>query len=166
MKFIEVGKIISTFGIKGELKVISDSDFIEDRFKVGKILYLKNHNQIEKVKISQVRFHQDYLLITINDFNDINLVLEYVGCTLFVDQDSLNPLPEDEYYVHQLIGCKVYNTLGDKLGIVKDIIEIPSSSILEVYDEKNKKILIPFTSAFVKEVNQDKIIIDEIEGLR
>lgn len=166
MRFIEVGKIISTFGIKGELKVISDSDFIEDRFKVGNILYLKNHKQMEKVKISQVRFHQEYLLITVNDLNDINLVLEYVGCTLFVDQDSLNPLPEGEYYVHQLIGCKVYNTLGDILGIVKDIIEIPSSSILEVYDEKNKKILIPFTSAFVKEVNQDKIIIDEIEGLR
>ena len=60
---------------------------------------------------------------------------------------------------------EVYNTLGDYLGIVTDVLEMPRGYLLEVKD-KEKKMLIPFVEAFVKEILEDKIIIEEIEGLR
>ena len=65
-----VGRIINTHGIKGELKIINESDF--DRFKVGNTLFILKDNKYEEVKISSVRYHQNFVLITINGLNNIN----------------------------------------------------------------------------------------------
>lgn len=166
MEYFEVGKIINTFGIKGELKVYSDSDFIEERFKVGETLFLKKNNAYQEVTISSVRFHQNDILITLNHLFDINLVLAYVGSYLYIKKSDLRPLPKDEYYIFELIGHKVYNTQDDLLGTVKDIIIAGDSSILEVFNDEGKKVLIPFNAFFIHEVEENKIIINEIEGLR
>ena len=89
-----------------------------------------------------------------------------MGIDLFVDQDTLKPLEDDEFYLHELIGKKVKNTEGELLGTVTDVIFLPSSPVLEVKNEENQKILIPFVGAFIAKVDQNQIVINEIEGLR
>ena len=67
-----IGKIIGTFGIKGELKVFSESDFIDQRFKKGNELILKSNKSELTVKISSFRIHKNNVLITINNLLNIN----------------------------------------------------------------------------------------------
>ena len=74
-------------------------------------------------------------------------------------------LDEDDYYVDDLVDMEVYNTFGDYIGIVTDVLEMPRGYLLEVRGN-DKKVLIPFVEAFVKDITEDKIIIEEIEGLR
>ena len=149
-----VGRIINTHGIKGELKIINESDF--DRFKVG--------NKYEEVKISSVRYHQNFVLITINGLNNINDVLKYVGLDIYTDKHE--ELEDGHYYFDDLIGCSVYDEDNNKIGIVKDIMENPTQELLEI-DTGKKITLVPFVDEFIKDVDikNKNIIIHVIEGL-
>lgn len=158
-----IGKITGTFGIKGELKVYSESDFKEFRFRVGADLILKKAKITKNVKVTSMRFNQKNILITIDDIKDINEVIDLVGLDIYTTEEA--PLNDDEMYVDDLIGLKVYNQNDEYLGIVNDIISIPSNDIIEVIDNQNK-ILIPFIDDFIISIDEEKIIINEIEGLR
>lgn len=154
-----IGKIIGTFGIKGELKVFSESDFIDQRFKKGNELILKSNKSELTVKISSFRIHKNNVLITINNLFNINDVEKYINYDIYTIQEL--ELDEDDYYIDDLIGLDVYNEQNILIGKVIDVISIPSNDILEV-ETKDKKILIPFINDYIIEIN-DKIIIKEME---
>lgn len=154
-----IGKIIGTFGIKGELKVFSESDFIDQRFKKGNELILKSNKSELTVKISSFRIHKNNVLITINNLLNINDVEKYINYDIYTIQEL--ELDEDDYYIDDLIGLDVYNEQNILIGKVVDVISIPSNDILEV-ETKDKKILIPFINDYIIEIN-DKIIIKEME---
>lgn len=164
-KYLEVGKIVGTFGIKGELKLYSESDFIEERLKKGNVLYLKKNNEYLPVRIDKARLHKNVYMISINGLNDINEVLQYVGFSLYVDTELAPSLGKGEYYCDDLIGLKVYNQYEENIGMVTDVLEIPTYKLLEIKTE-DKKFLVPFIDEFIIDVLEDKIIINEIEGLR
>ena len=78
-ELIYIGEIIGTFGIKGELKVFSESDFIDYRFRKGALVKIGSKKEKLEVEITSMRIHKNNVLITINNWNDINLVEKYVG---------------------------------------------------------------------------------------
>ena len=159
---IYIGKIINTFGIKGELKIYSESDFIEHRYRKGAKIYIDNKEHI----VSSFRIHQNLVLITIDEIKDINQVLQYVGKDIYASSNDNPELEEDEYYLDDLIGLKVYNQHNEYLGIVNDFLDLPQGEVMEILTDKNKKILIPFVDDFIVEITDEEIIIEEIEGLR
>ncbi|HNZ50010.1 MAG TPA: ribosome maturation factor RimM [Bacilli bacterium] len=167
MKLIEVGKIVGTHGIKGEVKIISDSDFRAERFQVNRQLFVQKNGKMEAIIINSHRQHKQWDLITFNHLEDINLVLDYVGCFVFVNRDDLEPLPEHEYYYDDLIGLDVVLEDLSLVGKVSDLTELPQGLLLVVLKTNNKEALIPFVSEFIKEVDLEKkrIIITPIEGL-
>ena len=75
-----IGKVINFFGIKGELKILSDFDKKELAFKLGMQVLIKE----EWLKITSVRYHKNYILIRVNDLNDINLITKYIGFNVYV----------------------------------------------------------------------------------
>ena len=158
--YLETGKIVGTFGINGELKVLSDAS--TNRFYKGNILYLgKNINHLEKVEITSSRFHKGLYLITINNIKDINEVLKYVGLLFFIDRDELDDLEPNQYYFDDLIGLKVLSN-NEEVGKVIDVLDLPSSSVLELLIN-NKKILIPFVEKYIGKVTKETIEILNLE---
>ncbi len=158
-----IGKITGTFGIKGELKVYSESDFIDFRFRVGAPLTLKKARVTKQVTVSSMRYNQKTILITVDELYDINEVLDLVGLDIYSNEEA--PLLEDEYYLDDLIGLDVYNEKEEFLGVINDIISIPSNDILEIINNE-QKILIPFVDDFIVSVTDKKVIVNEVEGLR
>lgn len=154
-----VGKIVGTHGIKGELKVITDSSF--DRLAKGNIVYIND----KEVKITSNRLHKNYNLITINDLYDINKVLDYVGKDIYVlhNRDELN---YGEYYYEDLIGLRCFDSKNNYIGNIIDLQEVPQGLILEISSDK-KTILVPYVKEFIKEIDieQSIVLINEIEGL-
>lgn len=155
-----VGKIVGTHGIKGELKVKSDTSF--DRFKKGNVLYIEKE---EKIIINSSRVHKGLHLITINGLTNINDVLMYVNKNIYVPHDR-SELEEGEYYYEDLIGLICYDSNKKEIGEVIDLQEVPQGLILEIRG-KEKTILIPYVDEFIEEIDLDnkKILINEIEGL-
>ena len=151
-----VGSIVNTHGIKGEVKVKSETNL--DRFEKGNTLYLKKGNKYITITIDSHRCHKGMELITFNGINDINDVLDYKGCNLYVKHED-----EDVIYYEDLIGKSIIVD-GKIEGIVVDIREVPQGIILEC--KCNDKIkFVPYVDAFIKEVNEEGIIVTPIEGL-
>lgn len=162
MKYIEIGKIQNTHGLRGELKIKSYTDF--DRFEKGNYVYVLYNGQYLKMTISSKRDNNDLILVAFKDHLDINLVEKYKGCLVFIDETQQEELDEDEYYIEDLIGLECYNQNDNYIGKVIKVRELPQGYILEIKREGKKNGLVPFVDEFILEVD-DKIIINEIEGL-
>lgn len=157
---MEIGKIVNTFGIKGELKILSDSEFVEERFKVGKDLYLKDG---ELLKITGFRLHNGTILVRVNDKHDINEVEKYKNQVIYVKEKDLEAL-EEGYYLFQLEDLDVYVD-GLKVGQVVEVLK-PSQTVLRIKLE-DREILLPFVDAFIESVDLDEKLVNIIipEGL-
>lgn len=161
-ELVLVGKIIGVFGIKGELKVYSESDFIETRFKKGARLILKNKKTSKEVIVSSMRIHKKTILITIDNLFDINEVEEYVGYEIYANKEDDLELDEDEYYLDDLVGLDVYDEFDEYVGVLNDFIEVPQGYIMEIKN-KGKKVLIPFVDEHIVDIEEDKIIVKVLE---
>lgn len=163
-KYLLTGKIVGVFGLKGELKVISESD--TNRFIKDNELYLgKNETKLQKVKVSSSRIHKGMYLITINDLFDINLIEKYVGLNFYIDREEMDDLEDGEFYLDDLIGLKVINQNKEVLGPVVEVLDL-YHPVIEIELKNGKKILMPFVKEYVKEVDKEYIYIEEIEGFR
>jgi len=162
MKYYKCGHVMTTRGIKGELKIKSYSDF--DRFSVGKKIYILHNDEYIEENIIKSSFNSGYYYIVLSGKEDINLVEKYHSDDIYVSEMEREELDEGEYYYSELVGKKVINQNGEDRGIVMEIREYPKSDYLAI--KYNGKIcLVPFINEFINDVTEDKIIVNEIEGL-
>lgn len=167
MDYVHIGTIKGTHGIKGEVKVESNSDFKSERFKKGNKLYLGYNNTMVGITIHSYRVHNNYDLITFNGIDNINDVLGYIGCNIYVIKSLLPPLPENEFYFHELIGLDAVTDIGEGIGKVIEVRESPQGALLIIKKPNDSEAIIPFVKAFIRDVDVDKkkITITPIEGL-
>lgn len=162
MKYFKCGHVMTTHGIKGDLKVRSLSDF--NRFYKGSRLYLYHNRQYEEVKVSKASVFKNDYLVSFEGLEDINLVQKYHGDDIYISElDRQDELGENEYYYNDLIGKSVVNQQGEDRGTVIEVRELPQADYL-VISYLDKSVLVPFIKEFVTEVNE-KITVKEIEGL-
>ena len=100
-QLINIGKIIGVFGIKGELKVLSDFIDKEKVLLPDKVIYIGT-NRIKEV-IKTHRIHQNYDLITLENYININEILKYKGLSIYVKRNTL----DRKYFLNDLIGMNV-----------------------------------------------------------
>lgn len=153
---ILIGKVIGFFGIKGEMKVYSESDFISDRFKVGAKIIFKMNNMNIEAEVTSFRIHKKMILITIDHINDINMVLKYNGQNIYAKGTDEITLKEDEYYLDDLIGLKVLDENNNSIGVVNDFLEVPQGSLLEIKNQKT--FLVPFVKEYILEIKLSEYI--------
>ena len=155
-----VGNIVGPHGIKGELKVKSDTSF--NRFEKGNKLYI---DKTQEITITSHRQHKGLELITINNLSNINDVLCYVGKELYVPHNR-EELEEGEFYYEDLIGLDCYDSKNNYIGPIVDLQEVPQGLILEIKTQE-KIVLVPFVEAFIEgiDLEENKLYINEIEGL-
>lgn len=162
MEQVIIGQIVNTHGIKGELKVKSSTDFVEERFKKGQHVFIDDHGTLIDMIIATQRFHKGHVLVSFEGFKDINLVEKYKGCQLYAQKD-ISLLDEGEYYVGDLIGCEVYDQ-DQLVGVIKDIQLYDHHDVLVV--DGQQKVLIPYVDAFVvaEDIENKRIDVHLIEG--
>ncbi|WP_338469844.1 ribosome maturation factor RimM [Niallia sp. XMNu-256] len=168
-KWFNVGKIVNTHGIKGEVRVISRTDFTEERYKKGNSLFLFLPNSTEPIelKVKSHRTHKNFDLLTFEGYDNINVVEKLRDGILKVPENQLGKLPKGEYYFHEIIGCTVIIDGGDEIGKVQEILTPGANDVWVVKGKGKKEQLIPYIEDVVKEIDvaQKKIIITPIEGL-
>lgn len=167
-KMFNVGKIINTHGIRGEVKVLRISDF-EDRFTVGNTLYIEKEQgmQVIPIIIDGHRTHKNFDLLHFKDFHTINDVEPLKGTYLKISEQQLTDLPENEYYYYEIIDCTVYTTNGEHLGTIKEILSPGANDVWVVKSKQGKDILIPYIKDIVIQIDvpTKKVVIEPMEGL-
>ncbi len=167
MKELIIGRVVNTFGIRGEVKVIADTDFPEERFAPGSALFLRTGNQRHAVTVASAREHKGMFLIRFDGYDNINEVEFMKGALLAVDQDSLPPLPEGSYYFFQLKGLQALDPQGQQLGTVVRMESSAAHNLIRLRKPDGTEALVPYVEAFVEAVDLQRgtITLKPIEGL-
>ena len=156
MEKIYIGKIVNTFGIKGELKIVSKFEMPDRVFKVHNQIIIKDKNY----EITGVRFHKNNYLVELNNIKDINDIEYLIGNEVYYAKEHLN-LSDEEYLISELVNYKVISN-NNEIGIITNYDDNKINPLIRV----NNKFYIPLKGFYEKidKLNK-KIYVKDISGL-
>ncbi|WP_297631427.1 ribosome maturation factor RimM [uncultured Clostridium sp.] len=156
-----VGKIVNTHGLKGEVKVIAKTRDVNNFKRYGYVLI-----NDKEVKIEGTKFQKDRVILKLEGINSIEEAETYKGTELYVLRENEPDLDDDEFYVRDLIGMHVFDSEGEDLGAIYDIIETKNNDVYWI--RKPKELLIPALIDIVLDIDLDeeKIVIKPVREWR
>lgn len=166
-EMFDVGKIVNTHGVRGEVRVIRITDF-EERFAIGETLYLiKDNDKPQPLIIDGHRKHKQFDLLHFEGLDNINDVQHFKEAHLKIKKEQLTALAEGEYYHYEIIDCVMYTMSGEEVGTITDVLSPGANDVWVVKSIKGTEILIPFIQSVVKEISieEKKVMIEPMEGL-
>jgi 16S rRNA processing protein RimM len=168
-QLFDVGKVVNTHGIRGELKIYSTTDFPEERFRKGNSLLLY-HPSLPgpiQVTVEAARPHKNTYIIKFKEFQSINDVEKFKNGLLKIAGSERTDLEEDEFYYDEIIGCDVWTDEGNRLGKVTEILETGANDVWVIKPENGRDILLPYIDDCILQVDikEKKVIAHIIEGL-
>ena len=149
---LRVGTIVTTHGLKGEVKVYPTTDEPE-RFYDLKKVWLDRSGKMEnmiRLEVENVRFSKNLALVKFKEYDSIDDVMAIRKGELYVDRADAIPLSEGEYFVGDIIGCRVLDENDAELGTVKEFIETGAHDVMLVKTE-GKDLMIPYCDPFIIE---------------
>ncbi|MGK9489470.1 MULTISPECIES: ribosome maturation factor RimM [Bacillus] len=168
-EWLNVGKIVNTHGVRGEVRVVSKTDFPEERYKKGSVLYIFKQGQGEplKVTVASHRQHKQFDLLTFEEISSLNEAEQLKESILKVEKEHLGSLGEGEFYFHQIIGCEVYDEEDQLVGQIKEILTPGANDVWVVGRKGKKDALIPYIPSVVKkiDISSKTVHIEVMEGL-
>lgn len=152
--FLEVGKIVNTHGLRGDVKVVPWSDYPEIFEEINYVYTDKN----TKMKIKNVKYQKNNVILSLDKINSIDEAERFKETVLLVLKEELGDLQEDTYFVADLIGLEVFES-EKKIGILIDVIPVAGADVYVIKPEKGKDILIPAIKENILEINLEEKII-------
>ena len=166
-EIVSVGKILNFHGIQGEAK-IGFSKNQEAFIKKLKIVYVKLASDYIKLEVSSIRFNKTFALLKFKGINQINDLIPYKGCVIFVEESFIREnLDEDEFLIDELTGLDVIDSEDNKVGVIVGVSNNGMNDLISVRSKTKKISLIPFVKELVinVDIKNKKITVNNIEGL-
>jgi 16S rRNA processing protein RimM len=161
-----VGRIARPHGLRGQVIVNPETDFVEDRFVGGATMWTRSDRGDEALTITAARVQNGRPVIAFEGFSSIEDVERLAGLELRVPEEMLQSLGEGVYYQHQLVGCEVETVTGARIGEVSRVDGGVGGSLLTVKGVRGE-VLIPFAQHICVEIDVSarRITIDPPDGL-
>lgn len=160
-----VGEVTAPFGMRGEIKVRPLTDFPE-RFARTKTLYIGDERTPHTVEAARVQGLQ--VVLRLAGIAGVQAAEALRGATLWIPAAELLPLPQDSYYLHDLVGLRVRHVDGRMLGVVGDVLTGAGNDLLVVRDaQTGAETLLPAVKEFIKRVDvpAGELLVEPIPGL-
>ena len=158
MEKVYVGKIVSTHGNKGEIRILNQFNFKDKVFKIGNKLIIDD----KEYEIKSHRVHKGFDMVTLDDYHDINEVLFLMKKNVYFDKDELG-LEDDEVLDEDLLEYKVISNDGRIGSIMEVFYASPTNKVIRV--KFDKEFLVP-SSFFTKVDKKNKTIyVELVSGL-
>ncbi|MBZ2151243.1 ribosome maturation factor RimM [Streptococcus cristatus] len=168
MNYFNVGKIVNTQGLQGEMRVLSVTDFAEERFKKGNKLALfdKKDQFVMDVEIASHRKAKNFDIIKFKGMYHINDIEKFRDFSLKVAEEDLSDLEDGEFYYHEIIGLEVYEN-DVLLGTIKEILQPGANDVWVVKRKGKRDLLLPYIPPVVLEIDikQGRVDVEIPEGL-
>jgi len=161
-----IGRVARAHGNRGQVIVNPDTDFAEDRFQIGRMVRVGAPDRAVPRAITSVRFHQGRPIIALAGIETMNDAEALAGAELWLPASSLEPLPPETFYRHDLVGCEVRRRSGEAVGRVTAVEGTLERSHLVVVAD-GREMLIPLAAPICVEVDPAArvIVVDPPEGL-
>src|SRR5687768_7451988 len=165
-QMVLVGRIARPHGVRGQVIVNPETDFVDDRFVSGATMWVRSSQGEEALTIASARVQNGRPVIAFDGFASIEDVERLAGLELRIPEESLQALGEGTYYQHQLVGCAVETVDGLLIGEVSRVDGGAGGSLLTVRGAQGE-VLIPFAQHICVDVDVEgrRIRIDPPEGL-
>ncbi|MBE5899114.1 MAG: 16S rRNA processing protein RimM [Lachnospiraceae bacterium] len=164
-KVLQVGTIIKTHGIRGEVKVYPLTDDV-NRFKKLKEVILEPEKDNIILEIEGVKFFKNLVILKFKGFDNINDIEMHTKKGIYVTRENAVECEEDEYFVADLIGLDVVTDENEEFGKVKDVIHTGANDVY-VIDYNDKEVLVPAIKQCIKDISikDNKMTIHLMKGL-
>lgn len=162
MEKIKIGKIVNAVGLKGEVKVYCYTDR-KEQFEELERIYVDQ----EAHEIKNVRYQGNVVILRLSGIDDRNAAEARKNRDVSILESDLVQLPEDTYYVRDLIGIAVEDEEEQPLGSLNDVLQNTSQDLYEIKLAGGKKILLPAVREFVISIDMEnrKMKVKLPEGL-
>lgn len=159
---VRVGGVAGMFGIRGEVKVHPEANE-SDRLGQYTALTARFADGSSRVLVpTSARTHKTHLIMRFEDVETANDAEELRGAALTIPLSERGPLPEDTYYITDLVGMTVHTTDGEEIGPITEVLELPANDVYVT-----SRGMIPAVKQFVREVNleQRRVVVQPVPGL-
>jgi 16S rRNA processing protein RimM len=163
--WVTVGNIVGVFGLRGEVKVEPWSSFPE-RFAKTEILFAGPKHT--PYRVLGAHPHKQHILLQLEGITSVEAAERLLGQALSIPAEQIHELPDDSFYLHDLIGLEVVHTNGRKLGIVKDVLVTGGIDLFVITSKRSgQDMLLPAVKEFIKSINipSGVLEVDPIPGL-
>lgn len=166
VKYLRIGKIINTHGIKGELKVLPLTDNIKRFSDLSYVLL--DDEKLYRYEVEYVHYFKGTVLLKLKGIDNVDDALKIKGYYILIERKDAIKLPEGSYFICDIIGLDVQDINKGYMGKISDVISTGSNDVYVIKQYKtNKEILIPALKSVVKDIDikSGKMVIDMPEGI-
>jgi len=146
-----IGYVLKPHGIKGEVKVECISPYPE-RYKLLNKVYLHNKST-QTYSIDNVRISNRFVFLKFQEINSRDEAECIRNSEILIARDDLVKLNSNEFFIHDLVGCKVITDQNEYLGDVLNVVQMSSNDIYIVKDRRGKEYLIPAIRDIIKHID-------------
>jgi 16S rRNA processing protein RimM len=163
--FVLIGIVRRPHGTAGEVSVEPVSEAIE-RFEHLERVLIRDGRGTRSVAVKSARRSGERMLMQFEGIGDREAARALASAEIGVRRQDVWPLPQDCYYIFEVVGCRVFGVDGRDIGVVEDVMDLPANDVLVVRTEKGEA-LVPVTRNVIRKVDLKGkcIVIEEIEGL-
>lgn len=163
-KYLEIGKIVNTHGVRGALKVEPWCDSPEQLCSLAN-LYYKKRDEYLPLAVRTASIHKNHVLIYFDGINSIDEAMPLKNRVLFVDRDDL-PLADDRVFIADIIGLDVFDERdGSRLGRLKSVDESPANDLFVVETPDGHEVLVPAVEEFIGHIDESGVYLLPIPGM-
>jgi 16S rRNA processing protein RimM len=166
-RMVVVGRIARPHGLKGHVIIDPETDFVDERYEVGRVVYVRRDGRSEPLAIATMRLWRGRPIVQFEGIDSIEAAGALAGLELGVPPDDLHVLGAGRFYRHDLLGCAVVTRAGDEVGVVVRVDGEASGARLVVRSRAGDETLIPFAAEICVEIDPAgrRLVIEPIAGL-
>lgn len=166
--YLKVGQILKPHGVRGEVKVYPLTDDYKRYTKLKSVFTTKDEVKFDSIEIESVKFVKEFPVIKLKGINTVNDAEKLRQEYIYVDRDNAVKLPDDAYFIADLIGMNVITDEGEELGVLVSVFPTGSNDVYEVKSPNHKKnILLPAIKDVILDIDIEARImkVHILEGL-
>ena len=163
--FVAVGRVLKPRGLQGEAFLVALTDFPERFQDLDEVLVQMPDGARTPLRIGSIRAYGNRFGVKFLGVEDIEAVSRFRGGLLLIPREAVHPLPQDTFYVFEVVGLAVETEAGEAVGRVVDVLSLPGNDVY-VVDRAGQEILVPAVRHFVRvDLKAGRIVVRDLDGL-
>ncbi len=166
LKYLSIGQIVNTHGVRGEVKVYPLTDDPE-RFKKLKEVFVEKNEELISYKVTNVKLIKNLAILKLETIDTVEDAIKLKNLYMKIDRSKAVKLPKGSYFICDLLDCDVHDIKLGFLGKLTNVIETGSNDVYVVKADNGKEILVPALKSVINEINIEdrKVVVELPEGL-
>lgn len=161
---VHVGKVAKPHGIRGEVKIYCLSGQPDNFRAYPQLVLVEEGGQQRQWAVKKCRSQGNFAVVVLDGVTDRNGAEELIGFEVWVAEEYLGPLADDEFYWHDVMGAEIIDQEGHSLGHLTSLMATGGDELM-VVQQDGEEVLIPSRPEFIVEIGPERIIVDLPPGL-